>query len=209
VQVNGAVNVVQLVTSYYYGCLRNAAGQTWCWGYNGDGNLGNGSTAHRTSPVRVNNDSGFVDLAAGHRAVCGRKNNGTVWCWGNNSYGQLGDGTNANRSSPVQMQTINDAIDVAVPGFYKTCVLRADRSLWCMGRNYQGQLGDGSTTNRSTPTRVSGLTNVVLLARGPTGYSMMATTTANETYSWGYGGLGGLGHGNTTSYTSPRRINGF
>jgi alpha-tubulin suppressor-like RCC1 family protein len=98
---------------------------------------------------------------------------------------------------------------VAVPGYNKTCVLRADRTLWCMGHNYNGQLGDGTTTNRSTPTRVSGLTNVRHLARGPSGYSMMASTMANETYSWGHGAQGVLGHGNTTNYTTPQRINGF
>ena len=107
------------------------------------------------------------------------------------------------------MLDISDAIDVAGAGYYKSCVLRADRSMWCMGYNYEGQLGDGTTTNRSRPTRVSGLSNVRHMAKGPSGYHMMATTMNNETYSWGYNPYGTLGLGNTTNYRTPQRISGF
>jgi alpha-tubulin suppressor-like RCC1 family protein len=121
----------------------------------------------------------------------------------------LGDGSRSNRSSPVRMLGIDDAIEVVVPGHYKTCVLRADRTVWCLGLNRGGQLGDGSTTDRSSPTAVRGVSNVVQLGRGATGYHMMATTMDNGTFSWGQGSSGVLGHGNTESYSAPRRIDGF
>ena len=121
----------------------------------------------------------------------------------------LGDGSRTNRSSPVAMRLIDDAIAVSVPGYYKTCVLRASRRVWCTGLNRWGQLGDGTTTDRAEPTQVQGLSNVLHLAQGATGYSMMATSMDEGTFSWGQGTGGILGHGNTTSYRVPRRIEGF
>ena len=107
------------------------------------------------------------------------------------------------------MLDIRDAIDVAVPGNNKTCVLRADRSMWCVGHNHLGQLGDGTRVDRSRPTRVFGLGSVRYMARGPSGDHMMVTTMDNATYSWGSNRYGNLGLGNTTSYLTPQRINGF
>ena len=78
-----------------------------------------------------------------------------------------------------------------------------------MGYNLDGQLGDGTTTDRSRPTLVRGLSNVRNMARGPSGYHMMATTMDNETYSWGRNRGGVLGLGNENNYSTPQRITGF
>ena len=209
VRVNGLDDVIELETGLGYGCVRNQAGETWCWGRNQYGNLGDGSTTDRAEPVRVQTEVTFVDVAAGQLAACGVTAARTVWCWGRNFAGMLGDGSRRNRSVPVLMRGIDDALEVAVPGYYKTCVLRADRTVWCLGLNRGGQLGDGTTTDRSSPTRVRGLLNVIRLGRGATGYHMMATTMDQGTFSWGQGSTGLLGHGDTADSTAPRRIEGF
>ena len=83
--------------------------------------------------------------------------------------------------------------------------------MWCTGYNPYGQLGDGSTTSRTTVVQVSNLSNVLHMAAGNGLYSVLATTTANETYAWGrnYQGCLGIGNSNTQTYTTPQRINGF
>ena len=200
-------NAVQLATGYYHGCVRTAAGQTWCRGYNRMGQVGDGSIGIRSMPYCAANDSGFVELAAGLYHSCACKADGNVWCWGYNNYGEAGDGTTSNRSTPRQMLDIRDAID-AVPGNNKTCVLRADRSMWCVGHNHLGQLGDGTRVDRSRPTRVFGLGSALHGERSRLGDHMMVTTMDNATYSWGSNRYGNP-LGNTTSYLTPQRINGF
>ena len=192
-----------------HGCARTQANGVWCWGYNGKGQLGDDSTSNRNTPVRVQNSNDFVDIAAGHHSTCARKGNGTVWCWGWNNYWQLGDGSQVNRRTPVQMLAVNNAIAISLPGFSKTCVLRSNRTVWCLGRNEQGQLGDGTEQHRPVLTQVRDLSNVMYLGQGPTGYSMMAVTMDGLTYAWGEGNNGVLGLGDENNYFTPQRIQGF
>ena len=76
-------------------------GTLWAWGDNSYGQLGDGTTTHRLSPVQVG--SGFASVAAGYYHTVAVKTDGTLWAWGYNDYGQLGDGTTTYRLSPVQV----------------------------------------------------------------------------------------------------------
>jgi cysteine-rich repeat protein len=210
VQVRGIDNVIQIAAGFA-SCARLGDGTTWCWGQNQVGQVGDGTNNRRTTPVRVSNDSGFIDLQAGYSHTCARKANGTLWCWGLNASGQLGDGTATNRNVPTQVLNVSDATAVAVGGDQKTCAIRAGGLMWCWGYNSVGALGDGTTTSRSAPVRVSGLGAVTHIARGGAGHGNFARTATNETYAWGnnVNGSLGLGNANHQTYTTPQRVPGF
>ena len=80
-------------------------GTVWAWGYNGYGQLGNGSSgASHPVPVQVKNLNNIKAIAAGYNHLLALDNNGTVWAWGYNEYGQLGNGTNSLAPQPVPVQ---------------------------------------------------------------------------------------------------------
>jgi alpha-tubulin suppressor-like RCC1 family protein len=92
------------------------------------------------------------------------RNDGIVFAWGTNGVGQLGDGmTYINRNNPVQVNNLTDVIDVEA-GFYHSLALKSDGTVWAWGSNIFSELGDGTTTNRSTPVQVSGLINIVAIS---------------------------------------------
>ncbi|HYO51446.1 RCC1 domain-containing protein, partial [Archangium sp.] len=75
----------------------------WAWGYNSYGQLGDGTTTNRSSPVQIGGFDSSTEIEAGGYSSEARKQDGTVWAWGYNSYGQLGDGTTTSRSTPGQV----------------------------------------------------------------------------------------------------------
>ena len=82
-------------------CGLTTGGAAYCWGSNGYGQLGDGTSGNRTSPVAVAGGLTFQALSAGQSHTCGLTAGGAAYCWGANSLGQLGDGTSSNRTSPV------------------------------------------------------------------------------------------------------------
>src|SRR5271157_62522 len=87
-------------------------GTVWSWGYNGDGELGDGTANNRTTPVQVNGLGGMIAVAGGDEHSLALKSDGTVWSWGYNSYGELGDATTNNSSTPVQVNSLGGMIAV-------------------------------------------------------------------------------------------------
>ena len=134
-------------------------GSLKCWGDNSHGQLGDGSTTDRTSPVQVDLGAGntAVSISAGHSHTCAILQDGTLKCWGQDSNGQVGDGgTNSDQSSPVTINLGSSRTAASVSaGIYHTCAVLDDGSIKCWGLNNEGQLGDGSTTTRTTPVSVN------------------------------------------------------
>jgi alpha-tubulin suppressor-like RCC1 family protein len=159
--VPGLSGVLEVTTGYLVSCARLQDSTVKCWGYNGDGELGNGTNDDSSTPVSVVGLSGVAHIVAGSRHACAQLSDGTVECWRLNQDGELGNGTTITtgcRCSPVPVQVsgISNAIAVSVGGCY-TCALLDDGEAECWGRNDYGQLGDGTTINRSTPVTVLGL----------------------------------------------------
>ncbi|MBP6830918.1 MAG: hypothetical protein KA978_09040 [Deltaproteobacteria bacterium] len=145
---------MEIAAGYNHTCARLMDGSVRCWGYNTPGQLGDGSTTDRTSPVTVTGLSNVVEITAGDNHTCARLMDGSVRCWGYNRDGQLGDGSTTNRTSPVTVPGLSNAVEIA-GGRDNTCARLMDGSVRCWGSNTAGQLGDGSTTDRTSPTAVS------------------------------------------------------
>ena len=123
-------------------------------GYNSYGQLGDGTTTQRTTPVQVATGVSQVAAAGGHSLFV--KTDGTLWAMGYNAWGQLGDGTTTQRTTPVQVATGLSLVAAGGNINYgsHSLFVKSGGTLWAMGHNAQGQLGDGTTTNRSTPVQV-------------------------------------------------------
>jgi alpha-tubulin suppressor-like RCC1 family protein len=145
-----------------------ANGTAWAWGRGTYGRLGDNNTLDRNSPVAV--AGGFTDwisLSAGYRNSVGLRANGTVWTWGRNQFGELGDTTTVSKNSPVDVVGgITDWTSISM-GKFHTLATRANGTLWGWGRNGGGYIGDGSTSNRSSPVAVlGGFTDWVSVSSG-------------------------------------------
>jgi alpha-tubulin suppressor-like RCC1 family protein len=128
-----------------FACALYPDGELWCWGGNGAGELGNGTTADSTLAVRATSTTDWADVGAGDVHVCGVKQNGTLWCWGHGDEGQLGIGSYpATSSMPTQVGT--DTNWKSVVGLHhSTCALKTDGTRWCWGANYSGEYGNNSS----------------------------------------------------------------
>ncbi|MDR4508354.1 MAG: RCC1 repeat- and reductase domain-containing protein [Candidatus Brocadiaceae bacterium] len=165
-------------------------GTVWSWGFNGYGQLGDGTTANRTTPVRVKGLDSIISIAGGGYHCLALKENGTVWAWGNNADGQLGDGTTTDKSIPFLIRGLEDVIKVAVGGS-SSLALKADGTVWAWGDNGHGQVGDGTITRKTRPVQVSNLTDVISIASGHA--HSLALKSDGTVWSWGENFHGQLG----------------
>ena len=194
-------------------CALTSAGGVKCWGNNSVGQLGDGTTIQRLTAVDVSGlPSGVAAVSAGDDHTCALTTGGGIKCWGYNFYGQLGDGTTTQRTTPVDISSLVSGVAAVAAGGVHTCALTAAAGIKCWGYNFYGQLGDGTTTQRTTPVDVSGLTNgVAAVAAGGEGEGghTCALTTAGGLKCWGRNVFGKLGDGTTTNRTTPVDVSGL
>jgi alpha-tubulin suppressor-like RCC1 family protein len=167
-------------------------GSVWAWGFNGLGNLGNGSTQNSKFPIKVPSLSGMIAVSAGGDHSLAIKSDGSVWAWGSNSFGELGDGTSTDRSVPVQVIGLNNITAISC-GSSHNLALASDGTVWAWGRNTWGQLGDGTTINRTLPVQVNNLVNISSVAAG--GIHSLALMSDGTVWAWGNNYDGQLGIG--------------
>ena len=188
------------VTGVYAGDLHTCAvldaahgGGVRCWGRNSAGQLGDGTTQNRTQPVSVQNlSSQIAAVAAGNSHTCALTSSGAMKCWGFNGYGQLGDNSTTNRLLPVAVAGLSGGVNAIAAGSSHSCAVTSVGQAKCWGYNIDGQLGDGTTTNRSVPVNVSGLSSgVTTLGAGD--YHTCAVTTSGAAKCWGGNTSGQVG----------------
>ena len=137
----------------YHTCGVRINHTLWCWGYNGQSQLGLGGTVQRTVPQRVGDRTNWTSISAGHRHSCATRINRTLWCWGEGTYGQLGLGDTTGRSTPKRVGDHANWTRLSA-GARHTCAIRDNHTLWCWGANDHGQLGLGDHMERLVPRRV-------------------------------------------------------
>jgi alpha-tubulin suppressor-like RCC1 family protein len=183
-------------------------GTLWLWGRNYNGQLGDNTTVYKSSPFQV---VGFAtnwsSVSCGGSFTAAIKTDGTLWNWGRNNNGQLGHNTTTHRSSPVQTIAGGTNWNSVACGGGHTAAIKTDGTLWLWGYNYQGQLGENTRTDRSSPIQtIAGGTNWSKVACG--GAHTAAIKTDGTIWVWGknsYYGYGGgqVGDNTTVGKSSP------
>ena len=202
-------NIATLDAGYTRTCAITVAGSAKCWGGNDTGALGDGTTTRRLTPVDVTGlGSGVSSIAAGGYFHTCALTGGAVKCWGYNLFGQLGDGTTTNRLTPVDVAGLGSGVVAVATGGYDSCAVMATGAVKCWGYNVAGQLGDGTTTNQSTPTDVVGLgTGAVDIAMSG-GHACVLLATGGVK-CWGANNYGQLGDGTTSNQPAPVDVVGM
>jgi alpha-tubulin suppressor-like RCC1 family protein len=150
--VAGIGNATSISSGGFHSCALVEGGSIRCWGRNPNGELGDGTTDNRGTPVTVRGISGATAVSSHGSHTCALQGGG-VLCWGRNGSGRLGDGTMINRLTPVAVSGLQRVQRVSA-ALEHTCALLEGGIVKCWGRNDSGQLGDGTTTTRTTPVTV-------------------------------------------------------
>ena len=218
-------NVTAVASHKIHSMALRADGTLWTWGWNDEGQLGRGSRSCATTPVQVVYRGGaltgalrpftnVIAMDAGMLFSIALRSDGTVWAWGRNRLGTLGDGSLPDQLAPLQIHSPEMRnITAIAAGHEHILALRNDGTVWGIGRNRNGQLGDGSSIMtgvdmRYSPVQVQGLDHVNIVAIACGGFHSMALTECGHVYTWGRADRGQLGNGTTTTAQAlPVRAN--
>jgi alpha-tubulin suppressor-like RCC1 family protein len=197
-------------------CARMSSGEVACWGAGGRGQLGGGFVGDSSRPVTVVGLSDAIAVSVGGEHSCALTASRVVKCWGLNGDGQLGDGSIANSSLPVTVSGITTAIALSA-GANHTCAVLDSGTLFpggrvrCWGLNSNGQLGDGTTTPRTTPVETDGITIAVTVSAGAAHTCVVLANLVGNggIRCWGLGSDGQLGNDGTVNSSLPVATSGI
>ena len=201
---------VYIASGWDHTCAILDDGSVACWGDNLYGQLGDGTVSDRTTPTQTSSlglGRTAVQISAGEEHTCAVLDDGSVVCWGHNDYGKLGDGTDTHRSTPTQTASLGagrTATQVSTD-WHHTCAVLDNGNLSCWGLNGDGQLGDGTTNNRNTPSGnvISGLGRAAVLVSVDTYHTCVLLQDGNAS-CWGLNAIhGNVGDGTSTNRISP------
>lgn len=196
VAVSGLSNValITLGPQGHHACAVLADGTPRCWGRNDFGQVGDGTTVDRLTPVQVGL-SGVTAITTGHEVTCALRGDGTVSCWGRNRFGKLGVGSTI-ESSAVPLGVGLTTVTSISSGQEHVCAIRAGGRAFCWGRNVDGAVGDGTSTNRFTPSQVVGVTGSInALSVGAASLHTCGVRSDGSGTCWGANTSGQVGDG--------------
>lgn len=175
---------IEVSSQEYFTCARREDATVWCWGANGDGQLGNGDDVASAVAVQVVGLTDVKKVSVGVSSACAVKNDQTVWCWGSDSYGKLGNGADGSSYSPVKVVGADGAVDVGTADS-TACAVISDGTVRCWGSDSSGALGNGGDeVNSDTAVPTAGLTGAARIAPGYS--SLCALTVSRQVFCWGY-----------------------
>ena len=210
VDVSGLqTGVVAITAGLHHTCAVLSSGRSVCWGNNEYGQIGDGSLTARLTPVDVSGlSSGTTELSAGRYHTCALTNPGGILCWGHNEYGQLGNGTNTDSSIPVNTSSLSAGASAIKAGQHHNCALMNSGDIKCWGHNNYGQLGDGNSTDSTTPVDLLGLSSTATFITAGR-YHTCALLGTGGVMCWGDNMNGQLGNGTTTRPRVPVDVYGL
>jgi|GEM_PF-5031737 len=199
VQAAGLTDITQVAAGNLFAVALKADGTVWHWG-----------ALSGTNPNQVSELSGVVQIAVANQSGFALKSDGTVWAWGENKYGQLGDGTTTTdyRRVPAQIPGLTGVVKIISGNFGSNIfAIKNDGTVWAWGVNWQGQYGNGTTTNSLIPIQISTLA----------GFSQITTTVSHSlglksdgtVWAWGGNSRGKLGDGTTINRSTPAQLSGL
>lgn len=161
---------------YDFSLALKSDGTVWAWGANHLGQLGDGSTSNRMTPVQVKSLTDVVSISAGDAGCLALKSDGTVWAWGWTDHEPMDQ---KKHLTPIQVTGLREIRSISSGSH--SLALKADGTLWAWGENYNGQIGDGTKTGRQTPVKVLDSVIAVDAGRG----SNLAIQKNGSLWAWG------------------------
>ncbi|QWB99902.1 InlB B-repeat-containing protein [Mycoplasmatota bacterium] len=198
-------------------------GRVFTWGSNNNGQLGDGTRTDRTTPIEITSQFGLdagetlTSISLGVEHSIAITSEGRVFTWGSNNNGQLGDGTSTDRTTPTEITSqfgldAGETVTSISLGYFHSSAITSEGRAFTWGSNEGGQLGDGTTTNRTTPTEI---TSQFKLDAGETvtsislGFFHSSTITSEgRAFTWGSNWNGQLGDGTFIGRSTPTEITG-
>jgi alpha-tubulin suppressor-like RCC1 family protein len=190
-------------------CAWTSVGEAFCWGGNSVGQLGDGTTTGRHQPVAVAGGMRFESIAAGAMHTCADSLGGQVYCWGLNSDGQLGDGSYDNDSTPVMVAgpLRLQSMSLGTAHWCGLDTLAGFEAAYCVGRNTDGRLGDGTTTSTNTLVKVTGGYRFKAISAGGR-HTCAIESGTDRMLCWGDNAYGQLGDGTRDDRWAPTPVDG-
>ena len=172
-------------------------GSLWMWGWNINGQLGDGTTEEKHTPVKVMENVKMISLGEYHSGAI--KEDGSLWMWGYNVCGQLGDGTTEEKEKLIPVKVMENVKSVGLGDFYSGAI-KEDGSLWMWGYNGYGQLGDGTNESKDIPVKIMENVKNVSFSDDHSG----AIKEDGSLWMWGDNGYGQLGDGTNGTYAARK-----
>ncbi len=201
--------IAAIAAGGFHTCALAADGTVFCWGANWHGQLGDGSTRERLTPVQVEDVNSATAIAAGKYHTCALLQNRDVLCWGYNRYGQQGNGSTSDNLTPKKVVGLSSVVAIGA-GALHNCALINDGRVRCWGDNLEGQIGNGTRAMQLLPVNVSGLntgSGVTALSLGA--FHSCALVAGGTALCWGDNWAGQVGDGSTFDQLAPVGVSGL
>lgn len=203
-QISSLSNITKIDVGYNHSAALTSNGTLYVWGYNGYGQLGNGTYNDNPTPTVLTLASGVTTTAISIRGfhAMALGSNGSLYTWGRNDYGQLGNGSTTQSNTPGVVTLAAGVTPVSIMGYYyHSMAVGSDGNLYSWGRNDNGQLGNGTTTQANLPVLSNtGNHTIVGMAMGIY-HSAILVSGRNEIYLTGVNSEGEQGDGTNTMHT--------
>jgi alpha-tubulin suppressor-like RCC1 family protein len=219
--LNSGETITSITLGYWNSSALSSTGRVFTWGWNDDGQLGDGTTTNRTTPTEITSQFNFTagetitSVSLGWQHSSAFTSEGRVFTWGKNDDGQLGDGTTTSRLTPTEITsqfnfTEGETITSISLGGYHSSAITSEGRVFIWGKNEFAQLGDGTTTSRLTPTEITSQFNLnageTITSISLGSFHSSAITSEGRVFTWGWNDYSQLGDGTTLSRENPTEI---